>query len=123
MANNEKFNQRIKSLRKESKLTQAQMASYLNVDQSLVTKLENGTAKGCKNSMAKRINIYNQNEELVFQCFGNFKEICINNDLPFKSLSNSYRNNNKLYQNSLPTNKKFIPFTGWFAKELKELGI
>ena len=40
MTNNEKFDQRIKLLRKESKLTQEQMASYLNVDQSLVTKLE-----------------------------------------------------------------------------------
>lgn len=34
---------RIKMLRKESKLTQEQLANYLEVDQSLVTKLENGT--------------------------------------------------------------------------------
>jgi DNA-binding transcriptional regulator YiaG len=32
MTRNEKSNQRIKSLRKESKLTQEQMASYLYVD-------------------------------------------------------------------------------------------
>jgi len=34
---------RLKELRKNSKLTQEQMAQYLGVDQSLVTKLENGT--------------------------------------------------------------------------------
>ena len=34
---------RLKQLRKESKITQEQMANYLNVDQSMVTKLYNGT--------------------------------------------------------------------------------
>lgn len=34
---------RLKQLRKESKITQEQMANYLNIDQSMVTKLENGT--------------------------------------------------------------------------------
>ena len=34
---------RLKELRKNSKLTQEQMAQYLGVDQSMVTKLENGT--------------------------------------------------------------------------------
>lgn len=34
---------RLMELRKNSKLTQDQMAQYLGVDQSLVTKLENGT--------------------------------------------------------------------------------
>ena len=34
---------RLKELRTESRLTQEQLANYLDVDQSLVTKLENGT--------------------------------------------------------------------------------
>lgn len=34
---------RLKQLRKESKITQEQLAEYLNVDQSMITKLENGT--------------------------------------------------------------------------------
>ena len=33
---------RLKQLRKESKITQEQLASYLGVDQSMVTKMENG---------------------------------------------------------------------------------
>lgn len=35
--------ERLKDLRKMSKLTQEQLANYLNVDQTLITKLENGT--------------------------------------------------------------------------------
>jgi DNA-binding XRE family transcriptional regulator len=53
MVSNEKIYQRIKLLRKESKLTQEQMASYLDVDQSLVTKLENGTRTLNVNLMEK----------------------------------------------------------------------
>ena len=34
---------RLKKLRKDCKLTQEQMAKYLGVDQTLITKLENGT--------------------------------------------------------------------------------
>ena len=38
-------NMRLKQLRKESKLTQDQLAKYLDVDQTMITKLENGTRK------------------------------------------------------------------------------
>lgn len=34
---------RLKQLRKESKITQEQMANYLGVDQTMITKIENGT--------------------------------------------------------------------------------
>ncbi len=43
MNNQYNSNQILKKLRKESKITQAQMAKYLKVDQSLIAKLENGT--------------------------------------------------------------------------------
>ena len=36
-------NLRLKQLRKESKITQEQLAKYLNAEQSMITKLENGT--------------------------------------------------------------------------------
>lgn len=36
-------NIRLKKLREESKITQEQLAKYLDVDQSMITKLENGT--------------------------------------------------------------------------------
>ncbi|NLY82866.1 MAG: helix-turn-helix transcriptional regulator [Clostridiales bacterium] len=62
---NEKFYQRIKLLRKESKLTQEQMASYLDVDQSLVTKLENGTRNLNVNLMEKICNLFGCTEEYL----------------------------------------------------------
>lgn len=34
---------RLKQLRKESKITQEQLANYLDVDQTMIAKLENGT--------------------------------------------------------------------------------
>ncbi len=65
MTNNEKFDQKIKLLRKESKLTQEQMASYLNVDQSLVTKLENGTRNLNVDLMEKICNLFGCTEEYL----------------------------------------------------------
>ena len=38
-----KKNIRLKQLRKESKIPQEQLAKYLAVDQTMITKLENGT--------------------------------------------------------------------------------
>lgn len=40
-ANTKKYS--FKQLRKESKITQEQLAKYLDVDQTMITKLENGT--------------------------------------------------------------------------------
>lgn len=37
------MNERLKTLRRESKITQEQLAQFLDVDQSLITKLENGS--------------------------------------------------------------------------------
>ena len=65
MASNEKFNYRIKSLRKESKLTQEQMASYLDVDQSLVTKLENGTRNLNVDLIEKICNLFGCTDEYL----------------------------------------------------------
>lgn len=83
------------------------------------TKKQNGSCKGSRNPKAKKINIFNEKDELMFECHGNFKEICTENNMPFKSLSNSYRNNSrKLYMVCLPNKKEFISFTGWYAKEI-----
>ncbi len=37
------MNERLKYLRKESRITQNQLAQFLSVDRNMVTKLENGT--------------------------------------------------------------------------------
>lgn len=78
---------------------------------------------GSANGRAKQINIYNSNDEIMFECHGNFKQICEYNNLPTSSLSNSYRNNGKKIMISQRkcditryTNDGRIIFKGWYAK-------
>ena len=58
---NEK-NIRLKQLRKESKITQEQLAQYLNVDQSMITKLENGTRSLNATLIEKLCNLFGCSE-------------------------------------------------------------
>jgi predicted transcriptional regulator len=84
------------------------------------TLIEKGLRKGKLNSQAKKINIYDNNDNVIFECHGNFKDICKENDLPFKSLRNSYVNDGKkLYVKSKPSIKKYIIYSGWYAKEIE----
>lgn len=63
------FHTRIKELRKESKLTQEQMADYLEVDQSLITKLENGTRNLNVTLLDKLCNLFGCTEDyLLGEC-------------------------------------------------------
>lgn len=67
------------------------------------------------NPNKKIINIYNAQDEIVYSCDGNFKNICEENDLPFYTLGKSYRNGGeRIYQQRLP--KKHIEYKGWYAK-------
>lgn len=65
MAENTQYGQRMKKLRMESKLTQAQIADYLQVDQSLVTKLENGTRNMNVELLEKLCNLYGCTESYL----------------------------------------------------------
>jgi hypothetical protein len=74
-----------------------------------------------KSATAKKINIYNEKDELMFECNGNFTNICIENNLPLSSLRKSYQDNNiKLFESKKGYSKKFIEkhkqFTSWYAK-------
>lgn len=74
---------------------------------------------GSANPNKKIIGIFNDKQELIFLCDGNFKYVCIENDLPFALLAHSYRNNgNLLYQTKLPINQKYLIYKNWFAKEI-----
>ncbi len=56
---------RLKQLRKESKITQEQLAEYLNVDQSMITKLENGTRSLSVGMIEKICNLFGCSERYL----------------------------------------------------------
>lgn len=66
MNNQYNSNQILKKLRKESKITQAQMAKYLKVDQSLIAKLENGTRTLNVELIEKICNLFGCTEDYLF---------------------------------------------------------
>ncbi len=59
------MHKRLKELRKESNISQEQLAKYLNVDQSMVTKLENGTRKFNVSLIEKICNLFGCTEEYL----------------------------------------------------------
>lgn len=71
----------------------------------------------------KRINIYNSDNELQFECFGNFGKICEENNLPVGVLAESFKNNGKPIYDELKnkstisrlTNLGYYKFKGWYA--------
>jgi len=75
---------------------------------------------GSGNSSAKKINIYNKFGEIKFECYGNFKEICKLNSLPFEPLRYSITNNTTLYSTqrtkTRAINSGKLEFIGWYAK-------
>lgn len=59
-------NIRLKELRKESKLTQEQLAGYLGVDQTLITKLENGSRTLNVSMIDKICSLFGCSESYLF---------------------------------------------------------
>ncbi len=87
------------------------------------SKLQNSLSNsGDKHSQALIIHIFNNDGEFMYESNGNFKKICEENKLPFRSLKTSYQNNGKKL--SRINNSKYEPFKGWYAikidkKEIK----
>ena len=59
------MNERLKYLRKESKITQDQLAKFLSVDQSMITKLENGTRSFSITIVDKICSLFGCSEEFL----------------------------------------------------------
>lgn len=59
------MNERLKYLRKESKITQDQLAKFLSVDQSMITKLENGTRSFSITMVDKICSLFGCSEEFL----------------------------------------------------------
>lgn len=60
-----KMSERLKYLRKESKITQDQLAQFLAVDQSMITKLENGTRSFSITLVDKICSLFGCSEEFL----------------------------------------------------------
>lgn len=70
---------------------------------------------GKNNPNRKLIYIYNPKETIMYKCEGNFKNICIQNNLPFSRLGETYRNNSKIEVGSRST-ALTKEYEGWFAR-------
>jgi hypothetical protein len=88
----------------------------------LLSKQRKGKQTGADNPAAIKINIYNNLNELVYTCNGDFKNICKENGLPTSALNTSYRKGGRpiFISKSTPkhilnTYKKFI---GWYSKRV-----
>lgn len=60
-----KIHERVKALRKESRITQEQLAQYLDVDQTMITKLENGTRNLNTTMIDKLCSLFGCTEEYL----------------------------------------------------------
>jgi len=83
------------------------------------TFIKNNTTKGKNNGNAKVIKIFNSKNDLVYICEGNFKETCIEKNLPFRQLQESRRTGKKVFSTkngkTIANNKGLSKFIGWYA--------
>ena len=63
------------------------------------TRILNGLSKGSKNGMAKIIIIFNENDEPIYFSYGNFDDVCKQNNLSKTLFAKSYKNNTRLFDN------------------------
>jgi len=88
----------------------------------MVTKKEFKTDSNLVSVTASKIliNIYDNNDKLMFSTDRNFKKVCLLNNLPYQGLIKSYKNNTKLFETEKAknnaaryNNEKYI---GWYVK-------
>jgi hypothetical protein len=97
---------------KADKLKEEKSLHFSSIDRS-----------GSKNSRAGKVKIYNSEDELMFECHGNFRKITEENNLPQSALLQSYLNNGKkIYVNITDngnidqlTQKGYFKYKGWYA--------
>lgn len=74
---------------------------------------------GANNPVAKIVHIYNEKNVLIYECHGNFKQMCKHHNLPYAPLYRSYQNNTKLFQNKASIaqaiNSGSIVYKDWYA--------
>ena len=82
---------------------------------------------GSKNPRALVIGIYNNDDELMYTCNGNFKGVCADNNLPYNALKKSKKlGGAKIFMNITQITKKrltttgAILYVGWSAKTFND---
>jgi hypothetical protein len=108
---------KILSKNSEGKTFYVSKEDFLN---SNLLGINKGLISGENNPNSKNIKIYNSDNELVFNCNGNFKKICKENNLPFISLYRSYRNGGEIIYSTERGKKEALrrnmsKFVGWYA--------
>lgn len=91
-----------------------------NFIKSKKTMKDRDHSKGSKNPNAKQIKIFNHNNIIMFECFGNFKDICKLNNLPSNALKKSYKNGGSKIFNTrnakvIANKNNNLMFIGWSA--------
>lgn len=84
-----------------------------------------GTAhKGKDNPRAKKINIYNEKDEIMFECHGNFHKILIDYELPkgyFRKTLKLGKSFDCNIKNAMLKNRETLKkYQGWYAKEIND---
>lgn len=100
----------IKSDEHKQKIRDAKLGTKLSSETK--EKISESTS-GKNNPKATRIGIFDSDDNLVAESFGNFKEICISNDFPFSSFRKNLKQDHRLYENTnkiSEVNKKFKNF-------------
>jgi len=81
-----------------------------------------GKNTGNKNPSAITVHIFNEKNELVFICEGDFNKVCDMNGLPSKALRKSYYNNGKPIYTGKTIKKSVLlengAFIGWYALKI-----
>lgn len=79
--------------------------------------INKGLISGKNNPNAKVIKIFNDKNEIMHTCIGNFEEVCKNENLPFSLLKKTYLHNSfieKPVRKHASDNRK--KYCGWYAR-------
>lgn len=105
--------------KKISKVHKGKKVSKKTIEKMIQTKSERIYPPNYNSLL---VNIYNENNEVVYECNGDFNKICNLNNLPTSALRKSLKTEMPIYLNLDPGNlskikrKGFYVYKGWVAK-------